>query len=81
MEIIGPILLVIFGLLLSKLQIEDKSELHEINDLEITGNQIILFSSLNGRRYQDYFKEIENDNYFVKFNDTNDYKDCFIKYQ
>ena len=81
MEIIGPILLVIFGLLLSKLQIVDKSEPHEIKDLEIIGNQIILFSSLNGKTYQDYFKEIENDNYFVKFNDTNDYKDCFIKYQ
>ena len=81
MEIIGPILLVIFGLLLSKLQIVDKSEPHEINDLEFTGNQIILFSSLNGNTYQDYFSEIENDNYFVRFNETNDYKDCFIKYQ
>ena len=81
MEIVGPILLVIFGLLLSKLQIVDKSKPYEINDLEITGNQIVLFSSLTGSKYQDYFDEIENDKYFVKFNDTNDYKDCVIKYQ
>ena len=81
MEIVGPILLVIFGLLLSKLQIVDKSKPYEINDLEITGNQMVLFSSLNGTKYQDYFNEIENDKYFVKFNDTNDYKDCVIKYQ
>ena len=81
MEIIGPILLVLFGLFLSRLQIVSKSEPHEINDLEITGNQIILFSSLNGKTYKDYFREINNDNYFAKFNDTNDYKDCYIKYQ
>ena len=81
MEIVGPVLLVIFGLLLSLLQIVDKSEPHEIKDLEITGNQIVLFSSLTGSKYQDYFNEIENDKYFVKFNETNDYKDCVIKYQ
>ena len=82
MEIVGPILLVIFGLLLSRLQIVDKSEPHEIKDLEITGNQIILFSSLNGKKYQDYFNEIKNDKYYVQFNDTNDYKDCCsTKYQ
>ena len=81
MEIIGPILLVLFGLSISKFQIQNKSKPYLINDLEITGNQIVLFSSLNGKSYEDYFDEKQYNDYFIKFNDTNDYSNCSTKYQ
>ena len=80
MEIIGPILLVLFGLSISKFQIQNKSRPFDINDLEITGNQIVLFSSLNGKTYDDYFEEKQYEDYFIKFNDTNEYSNCSTKY-
>ena len=56
MEIVGPIILVLFGLLISKLQITLKSEPYLLKDLEITGNQFVLFASKNNdETYKDYF--------------------------
>ena len=56
MEIVGPIILVLFGLLISKLQITLKSEPYLLKDLEITGNQVVLFASKNNdETYKDYF--------------------------
>ena len=55
MEIIGSIILVLFGLLMSKLQITSKSEPYLLKDLELMGKQTIIFSSINGENYTDYF--------------------------
>ena len=61
MEILGPILLVLFGLLIAKLQIQDKSGPYKIDDVEkITGKQKILYSYNDSTPYIEYIKEKDN---------------------
>ena len=65
MEIVGPILLILFGLLISKLQLTLKSKPYLIEDLEITGNQYIIFASKdNSSSLREYFDK--NNNYSVE---------------
>ena len=67
MEVLGPILLVLFGLAISKLQITFVSGPYLINDLELTGKQKIIYSSLNGVPSSNYFKNDTN----IQFVDLN----------
>jgi len=55
MEVLCPILLVLFGLLISKVEMIKPSSPVEIN-LDITSKQEILFSSMNGIKSQEYFQ-------------------------
>ena len=72
MEIIGPILLILFGLLISNLQMTLKSKPIEIYDLEITGKQNILFASTNGNKHDHYFNESRISKE-IRFTDLKDY--------
>ena len=70
MEVLGPILLVLFGLAISKLKITFVSGPYEINNLDLTGKQKIIFSSLSGVPSSNYFKNDSN----IEFIDlTSDY--------
>ena len=60
MEVLGPILLVLFDLAISKLQITFVSGPYTINDLELTGKQKIIFSSFGGVPSSTYFKNDTN---------------------
>ena len=54
MEILCPIVLVLFGLLISKVEMTFKSGPYEV-DLNITGKQNIMFASINNDKIEDYF--------------------------
>jgi len=59
MEILCPILLVLFGLLISKVEMLGSSLIVEVN-LGLTGKQEILFSSMNNIISKAYFKNTSN---------------------
>ena len=66
LEVLCPIFLLLFGLLISKIGIISKSKAKKI-DINLTGKQIILYSSLNEKGYINYFENSKN----VKFNEIN----------
>ena len=66
MEVLCPIFLVLFGLILSKVEMNSRIGPSKI-DINLTGKQIILYSLPNGKKYNDYFEENEN----VKFKEVN----------
>ena len=59
MEILCPIFLVLFGLILSKFQMDEISGPSLVN-LDITGNQKIIFSSMDGKGYDEYLENRAN---------------------
>ena len=59
MEVLCPIFLVLFGLLISKVEMIRPSSPVKIN-LGLTGNQEILFSSMNEAKSQLYFQNSSN---------------------
>jgi len=65
MEVLCPILLVLFGLGISRVEMNFKS-IPTILGLDITGKQKIIFSSINNKTSKDYFN-INNTN--VQFED------------
>ena len=62
LEVLCPIFLVLFGLLLTKIKIINQNYLKLI-DVNLTGKQIIIYSSLNGKGYKNYFENSENVNF------------------
>ncbi len=70
MEIIGPIILVLFGLLIAKLQMTFKSKPWPLKYLEETGDQFILFSSMTKNVASDY---LDTSKFYpnVKFQEIN----------
>ena len=68
MEILCPIFLVFFGLLVSKIEMNSRNGASNI-DVNITGKQIILYSSLNEKRYNEYFENSKN----VTFKEINNF--------
>ena len=75
MEVLGPILLVLFGLTISKLEMMFKSGAYTLEDLEMmTGKQKILFSSINGHSSFDYFTNSS----VITYEDLN-YSDIILK--
>ena len=83
MEILGPILLVLFGLLISKLQIQDKSGPYRIDDIEyISGKQKILFAYNDSTPYIEYIQE--NDKLFENidfiYNKTEEGKENAVQF-
>ena len=80
MEVLAPILLVLFGLLISKFDMDFRSKPYLVN-LGLTGKQTLIYTSLNKKDYTNYLKkedglEIESiDLYdFSKIDNTSDYK-------
>ena len=79
MEILCPILLVLFGLLISKFEMNFKSKPYVV-DLDLTGKQKIIFASTNKNKSKDYLESSkiisieEIDLYdFSNINDLTDY--------
>ena len=59
MEIFCPIFLVLFGLVLSKFQMNTKTG-PSLIDLDIMGDQKVIFSSMKGNRPEDYLENRTN---------------------
>ena len=79
MEVLCPIFLVLFGLLISRFEMNFKSMPYEV-DLELTGKQKIIFSSTNKKKSQDYlesYKDLDIEEIelydFSKITDLKDY--------
>ena len=70
LEVLCPIFLILFGLLITKINTNYKPERKQI-DVNLTGKQIILFSSLNKKGYKNYFENSENVN-FQEINNLGD---------
>ena len=73
MEILCPIFLVLFGLILSKFQMNTKTG-PSLIDLNIIGNQKVIFSSMNGKNYNDYLENRANVE-FVTINNLTQFRD------
>ena len=84
MEIFCPIVLVLFGLLISKVEMTFKSKPYVI-DINITGKQNIMFASITNTNIEDYFindidivtsKKLEN---YIPY-DSNHKKEAIIDF-
>ena len=84
MEIFCPIVLVLFGLLISKVEMTFKSKPYVI-DINITGKQNIIFASITNTNIEDYFindidivtsKKLEN---YIPY-DSNHKKEAIIDF-
>ena len=66
MEILGPILLVFFGLCIAQLKIKEETENVTITDLEYNTNEIIYFSRFNDLEKEYFIKGVD---YLEKFDE------------
>ncbi len=86
MEILGPILLVLFGLCIAQMKIKEETEDEYVDNLEFNEDQTILYSGYDGLKKEFFYdpnknikfeikdiKEKDTPIYDIPYNDTADY--------